>query len=235
MTEAKARDMEEPEYRAGGAAEQLAHARPVVERWLTWSGLVPLPAFLVLHVGRELTLAFATDVSDVLRPAPGAFGTLVSVLLVWLPFAVHVGAAALLLLRGQVSARRADDVPALARSLSRLSSLPALAFLLYHAQLFTLPVWLGEAAAEDAGFRLLAELSSTTGGVPLSGALYLLGLLASATHAALGVHRGLVSERLLVRPETRRGSARACAIGGTLLFCAGAAAVIRVASGVLLR
>jgi len=71
--------------------------------------------------------------------------------------------------------------------------------------------------------------------VPLSGGLYLLGLLATASHAGLGVHRGLLVEGRLRTAEKRRLSARACALGSAVLFCAGAAAVIRVASGVLLR
>jgi hypothetical protein len=216
-------------------AQQVAHARPLVERCLTWSGLLPLPAFLVLHLLHELKLSFATDVSDVLRRAPGPLTKLASLLLVWLPLAVHLGAAALLLLRGRGPQKRNDDVPPLARLMSRLSAGAALAFLIYHAQTFVTPVWGQQAAAEDAGFRLLAELSSTNAGVPLAGGAYLLGLLASVTHAALGVHRGLLVEGLLSTAERRRRSARACATLGVLLFCASAAGVIRVASGVLLR
>ena len=58
MTEA--RSMAESEQ---PVTQQVAHARPAVERWLVLSGLVPLPAFLALHLARELSLAFATDVS----------------------------------------------------------------------------------------------------------------------------------------------------------------------------
>ncbi|MDF3069519.1 MAG: hypothetical protein K0R38_5120 [Polyangiaceae bacterium] len=214
----------------------MAHVRPAVERWLTWSGLVPLPAFLALHLASELRWAFATDVTDVLRPAPTTFSQVSSLLLVWLPLGVHVALGGGRLL-GPRAARppTTRDEPAMPRLVSRVTSLLALAFLLYHAQTFALPVWLGEAAAEDAGFRLLGEVSSATRGMPLSGAWYLLGLLATVTHAGLGVHRGLLLEGRLPTPEKRRLSARACALGAAISFCVGAAAVIRVATGVLLR
>jgi hypothetical protein len=235
MTEAKARTMAEPERRSASNAEQVAHTRPAVERCLAWSGLVPLPAFLLLHVVNELRLSFATDVSEVLRREPGPLTQLVSVLLVWLPLTLHLGAALLLLLRGRMPARLPSDVPLSARVVSRLGAGLAFAFLIYHSHTFVSPVWLQRAAPEDAGFRLIAELSSTDAGVPLRGGAYLLGLLATVTHAGLGVHRGLLGEGLLPTAEKRRASARACAATAALLFCAAAAAVIRVASGVLVR
>jgi hypothetical protein len=235
MTEAKARDMPESEPQPGSNAQPLAHSRPVVERCLLWSGLVPLPAFLVIHVARELRSSFATDISAVARATPGTLSELCSLLGVWLPLGVHVGAAAVLWLRGQLPRKLEADVAPAARSISRVCAVLGLAFLLYHAQTLVVPVWLGQAAPEDAGFRLLEELSSTSSGVPLNGGLYLLGLLAIATHTALGVHRGLLVEGVLDRPDRRRLSARACAAGGAALFCAAAASVIRVASGALLR
>lgn len=237
MTEAKARNMAESEHPVSSAstAEQVAHTRPAVERCLTWSGLLPLPAFLLLHLLHELRLSFATDVSDVLRRPSGPFVRLACSLLVWLPLAVHVGATLLLLLRGQRPRTLAGDVPPLARLMSRAAAAAAFVFVVYHTQTLVTPVWLEQAAGEDAGFRLIAELSSTSGGAPLVAAAYLLGLLGTVTHAALGVHRGLLAEGLLVSAEKRRLSARACAVGGVLLFAAAAAAVIRVASGVLLR
>lgn len=216
-------------------ATQLAHDRPAVERWLSWSGLVPLPAFLLLHLSRELWLAFASDVSEVLRPAPSLLGQVTSWLLVWLPLAVHAALGGYLASRGrQLSALR-EDVPKLARLVSRVCSLIALLFLVYHAKGYVLPVWLGEANARDGGFRLLAELSSTRAGVPVLGGVYLLGLLATVTHAALAVHRALLGQGLLEAAGRRAASARACAAFGVVLFGLGAAAVIRVASGLLLR
>jgi succinate dehydrogenase/fumarate reductase cytochrome b subunit len=216
---------------------QLAHERPAVERWLSWSGLVPLPAFLFLHLLRELQLAFHDDVSDVLRPAPSTLGQLTSWLLVWLPLLVHAALGVFFLLsRRRLSPpSTAADVPALPRLVSRISAALALLFVAYHARSYSVSVWLGEADPRDAGFRLLAELSSTRFGVPLLGGAYLLGLLATVTHAGLAVHRALVVEGLLATAARRRASARACAGFGALLFGVGAAAVIRVASGVLLR
>jgi succinate dehydrogenase/fumarate reductase cytochrome b subunit len=230
--------MQVTEDGAASNTEQLAHARPAVERWLSWSGLVPLPAFLLLHLSRELQWAFANDVSDVLRPAPGALAVATSWLLVWLPLGVHAALGVYFLVSGrQLStlAGAGGDVPRLSRLVSRVSSALALLFVLYHARTYAFSVWLGDADARDAGFRLLAELSSTRFGVPVLSGAYLLGLLATVAHAGLAVHRALAAEGLLATAARRRTSARACAAFGALLFGVGAAAVIRVASGVLLR
>ncbi len=221
---------------AASKAEPLAHGRPAVERWLSWSGLVPLPAFLALHLFRELQLAFGNDVSNVLRPAPSALTQVTSCLLVWLPLAVHAGLGVFFLLSGrQRSPLPGADVPPLARLVSRASGALALLFVAYHARTYPVAAWLGEADARDAGFRLLTELSSTNFGVPALGGVYLLGLLATVTHAGLGVHRALLAEGRLGTSARRQASARACAAFGALLFGVGAVAVIRVASGVLLR
>ncbi len=228
--------MQVTEDSAGSNAEQLAHGRPAVERWLSWSGLVPLPAFLLLHLGRELHLAFATDVSDVLRPAPGIAATVTAWLLVWLPLCAHAALGTwFLVTRRKLSPLASSDVPALSRQVSRVSGALALLFVAYHARSYGLLVWLAEADARDAGFRLLAELSSTHLGVPVIGGLYLLGLLTTAIHSGLAVHRALLAEGLLMTPARRTASARACAVFGAVSFWIGAAAVIRVASGVLLR
>jgi succinate dehydrogenase/fumarate reductase cytochrome b subunit len=228
--------MQVTEEGAAFNAEQVAHARPAVERWLSWSGLVPLPAFLCLHLGRELCLAFAGDVSEVLRPAPSAFTLATSWLLVWLPLLVHGALGLYLLLVGQrLAPLPGRDVTRSSRLVSRIGALLALLFVLFHARTYTLSVWLAEADGRDAGFRLLAELSSTHWGVPLTSGAYLVGLLATVAHAALGIHGGLARAGLLTTAVGRQRSARACAAFGVLLFGIGAMAVIRVASGVLLR
>jgi succinate dehydrogenase / fumarate reductase, cytochrome b subunit len=227
--------MQVTEDGAASKTTQLAHERPAVERWLSWSGLVPLPAFLLLHLSRELWLAFASDVSQVLRPAPSLLGQVSSWLLVWLPLGVHVALGVYLAARGQRLSALRVDVPPLARLVSRVTSVIALLFVVYHAKSYALPVWFGEASPQDSGFRLLAELSSTRFGVPVLGGAYLLGLLATVTHTALAVHRALLGQGLLESAARRSGSARACAAFGVVLFLLGASAVIRVASGLLLR
>jgi succinate dehydrogenase/fumarate reductase cytochrome b subunit len=224
-----------PVEASASKTEPVTRARAAVERWLRWSGLLPLPAFLLVHLGQELARAFPTDVRDVVRSAPGPFTLLAGVALVWLPLALHLGLGVWLLVTRRTLAEQRDDVPRLPRALSRWCAALAAAFVLYHARGYTAAVWLGEADPRDAGFRLVAELSSTRFGVPLSGAVYLLGLLATSTHAALGVHRALLAEGYLASAQRRRLSARLCTAFGVTSFATGTAAVIRVASGVLLR
>ena len=217
--------------------EQLAHRRPAVERWFSLSGLVPLPVFLTLHLSRELALAFASDVSELVRPQPGTFSLMTGVLLVWLPLSFHAGLGSWFLVSRRTLARPAvgDDVPALALRVSRLTSVVALLFIAYHAREYPLAIWLGEADARDAGLRLVGRLSSTNVGVPVRGAAYLLGLAGTLAHAGLAVHRALLREGWLDSATRRRRSARYSAVVSALLFALGAAAIIRVASGVLLQ
>lgn len=215
----------------------MARERSLVERSLVWSGLVPLPVFLALHLSRELVASFASDVAELLRPAPSAAVILSSWLLVLIPLALHALLGSWLLLTGRRlrPARAEADVAELAVRVSRFTSLIALLFVAYHVREYPLAVLLGEADARDAGLRLVGRLSSAHFGAPLRGVGYLLGLLGTVAHAGLSVHRALLREGLLATPAKRRASARCCAAGGALLFWAGAAAVIRVASGALLR
>jgi succinate dehydrogenase/fumarate reductase cytochrome b subunit len=215
----------------------VAHSRPAVERWFSLSGLVPLPVFLTLHLSRELALAFASDVSDLIRPAPGIGSILTGALLVWAPLLLHAALGVRLLVSGRGLSRpeAGDDVPELALRVSRWTSVLALVFIAYHAREYPMAVWLAEADARDAGLRLVGRLSSTSLGVPLRAGAYLLGLAASVAHAGLAVHRALLREGWLSSVARRRASARLCAATSVLLFGLGAAAVIRVASGVLLH
>jgi succinate dehydrogenase/fumarate reductase cytochrome b subunit len=228
--------MQVTEPSAAAKTEGVAHTRPSVEHWLCWSGLLPLPAFLLLHLGRELSLATATDVADVVRSTPSVFSVVTSALLVWLPLTVHATLGVWSLTsRSPAAATLEHEVEPPARRVSRLSSAVALLFVLYHARHYPLATLLGEADASDAGFRLLGELAGTRWGVPLRGAAYLLGLAATVAHGGLGVHRALLRLGILENEGRRTTSARLCTVVAALLFCVGAAAVIRVASGVLLR
>jgi hypothetical protein len=226
--------MQGTEQSASAQAEQLARARPAVERWLTWSGLVPLPVFLLLHLSTELYRSFASDVSGWVRAEPGGFQVVTLALLVWAPLCVHLGLGSWLLLSGG-SRPRVDDVARMPRVFSRVCALLALAFVLQHTRELAGAVWLGESDSRDLGFLLLTSLSSTRWGLPLHACAYLLGLLATLAHAALGTHRGLLGEGLLPSAASRRRSANWCATLAVLLFGVGAFAVIRVASGTLLH
>lgn len=219
---------------AASEAEPLTHTRAAVERWLAWSGLLPLPLLLLLHLAHELRLAFATDVSEVLRPAAGVLARLAALLLIGSPLLLHVGLGSWLLLDRRGRSQVVGDVDRLPRFVSRVAAVASLVFIIYHVRTFSLAVWLGEADPRDAGFRLVAELSSTIHGIPLVGAAYLLGLLATATHCGLSVHRAVLVQGWLPTQAKRRRSARCCAAFSALLFCLGAAAVIRVAGGALL-
>jgi len=222
--------------RSKPVTEPLAQARPFVERCLSWSGLVPLPALLVVHLATELGYAFADDVSEVVREPPSLLRLCVTVLFVWTPLTVHLVLGAWTLAFGRRAAAPGGANPVRGWGwLSKACAAVSGVFVLYHLRSYPLAAWLGEADPRDAGFRLIAELSSTRFGWPLGGGAYLIGLAATATHLGMAGHRALESEGLLHNLERRKASARACAAFGSAVFVVGAMVVIRVASGVLLR
>src|SRR5688572_7920529 len=114
--------MQVTEPSAAAKTEGVAHTRPSVERWLCWSGLLPLPAFLLLHLGRELSLSTATDVAALVRGAPSAFSLATSALLVWLPLSVHAALGVWCLASGGSALPLEGEVRAPARAVSRLCS-----------------------------------------------------------------------------------------------------------------
>ncbi len=215
--------------------EPVTRPRPAVERWLALSGALPLPVFLALHLGREAVLAGASDVAELVRPAPSVLSTITMVCLVWLPLLLHAALGLWFLVTGRKLTLLTFDPPAFLRDLSRLASVPALGFVLYHAQEYAVPAWFGQVDPRDAGFRLVAALSSTRSGFPVLAGGYLLGLLATLVHAGIGVHRALLAEGVLHTSARRHGSARFCAAAALVLFSIGASAVIRAAGGSLLK
>jgi succinate dehydrogenase/fumarate reductase cytochrome b subunit len=222
--------------RSKSTTEPVAQARPFVERCLSWSGLAPLPAFLILHLASEFRQAFAEDVGEVVREPRGIPRAALVAILVWAPLALHLVLGGGKLVFGWPGAAHAEAKPRDAwRSVSKACAALSAVFVLYHLRRYPFAVWLGEADPRDAGFRILAELSSTRFGVPLGGAIYLLGLAATSAHLGIAGHRALEGEGLLHGPAERKLSARAWALLGSALFGVGAALVIRVASGVLLR
>jgi succinate dehydrogenase/fumarate reductase cytochrome b subunit len=214
----------------------LARPRPAVERLLAFSGAVPLPVFLILHLGGQALRSAPADVSELARETATLGEMLTSLLLVWTPLVLHIALGVWSLFRRRpLSAGLAqpDLAPGLI-VLSRATALLALAFVLLHTLGLSLPVWLGRRAASDSGFWLIAELSGLSFGVPLRAGAYLLGLAATLTHAGLGLQRLLLAEGRLQAPG-RRKLARDCCAGACIaLWALGALTVIRVASGALL-
>ncbi|HEY6556642.1 MAG TPA: hypothetical protein VI072_05190 [Polyangiaceae bacterium] len=191
-----------------------------------WCGVLPLTLFLVLHVPfNALVLVDSSWFIGARTWKAGApFLSLVEMVLVWLPLALHAGYGAWLTVSGS---RPHPNRPNAATLLTRLSGFGALAFIAYHALEFRFTGT--ELDATDTAQKLYAELSATTAsGVPLTGALYLLGLGITVFHAGFGTYWMYSA----ARPQADKSRvARWIGSCGALLFMVAAQTVVYCATG----
>ena len=146
---------------------------------------------------------------------------------VWLPFAIFAWRK----LRRGSEVRTARTMPEKARALALLEALTLWVVLLFtalHGMDFVWPLLSGALAPSDVRPELVARLSSTQHGVPLLAASYLCGVGAAAFFGARQALRALGASP----PRAAAG----LLIGlGVLAYLLGSYAVIRCASGVILR
>lgn len=214
---------------------------PAWLRWQRWLGLLPLTAYLVLHLGTQAAALGGPRLYAVVtgteRPA---WRLWLEVTLVYVPLALHalLGALRLGRRRGGVDGAA---VGAGARSrwlgadlVQPLSAAVLLVFLVIHAAQFPVRVRTGQLAPGDVYPQLCALLSSTAwGGVPVAALGYLVGTAAAAVHAAHGVYRVGLDGRAI--GDARRGRwAACCGLIGAGLFVLGALIVIDLATGSVL-
>jgi hypothetical protein len=125
--------------------------------------------------------------------------------------------------------RRAEEATAPAGGLvvlHRLATLPLALFLVDHFVRFRLPILRGEAYPSDAVQRLVAELSTTRGGVPWVAALGLAGVLSAGFHLGFGLHRISIRRRM-----DSVGTRIACAFAGLAVGVPGVLTIVRLAAG----
>jgi succinate dehydrogenase / fumarate reductase cytochrome b subunit len=189
-----------------------------------WCGVLPLLVFLVLHVLLNAFVLFAPTRFIAFQSWRGA--AWIELVGVWLPLGLHALYGTWLAVSG---AQGRANRPEMATLLTRASGFATLAFIAYHALDFRVPYLSGELDGADVAQKLYAELSATTAdGIPLTGALYLLGLGVTVFHAAYGAYW------MYAGAHPAADLARAGRwIGGfaTLLFVAGAQTTVYCATG----
>ncbi|HMJ14253.1 MAG TPA: hypothetical protein VK524_22715 [Polyangiaceae bacterium] len=191
-----------------------------------WCAVLPLGVFLVLHLllNARVLLGPSWDSEFSAFASPALFW--VEALLVWVPLALHTAYASWLAL---AASTEASGKPRAATLLTRASGFAALSFVVYHALEFRIPHASGALNAADIPQKLYAELSATTqSGMPLTAALYLLGLAATVFHAGHGAYW------MYARSHAGADATRAARWVGscaTLLFVLGAQTVVYCATG----
>lgn len=214
-----------------------SHAGPpprgaLARRIFSLSGLVPLGAFLLVHVvvnarairGEE---AFDAAVSGLAR-VPGV--RLVEVVFVFAPLVLHA-AVGLWLVATRASLHEPSPYPRPMALAMRATGVVALAFLAVHLpQMRTLSPGPRPQGGELSTI-LAADLSSTWLGVPWIGALYLVGAAAVTLHFVAGAWGFLARLPLGESPAARRWIAWAAAALGLTIFVLFADAVVLHATG----
>jgi succinate dehydrogenase/fumarate reductase cytochrome b subunit len=208
------------------AARSSGTARAGIERAFALTSVVPLGAYVVLHVFDYARVLAGVQTIGARHPPP-AWQLALEALFVWLPLAAHV-TLALPLWRAR---RREQPVDGQARALlvmHRLAGVVILGFLADHFVRFRLPILQGRLEPADSVQHLAAELSRTQAGFPWVAALHLLGTIAVAFHLTFGLRRiALRSARLATSSALR---ATTLALGVLLLF-AGLFTLIQLAAG----
>jgi len=204
----------------------------LARRIFSLSGLVPLGAFLVVHVvvnarairGEE---AFDSAVSALAR-VPGL--RLIEVVLVFAPLVLHA-AVGLWLVATRASLHEPSPYPRPMALTMRATGVVALAFLALHLPEMRVLAPGPRPQGGELLTILAADLSSTWLGVPWVGVLYLLGAAAVTLHFVAGAWAFLVRLPRGGSPASRRWIAWAAAALGVTMFVLFADAVVLHATG----
>lgn len=151
--------------------------------------------------------------------------------LIGLPMAFHTGYGLWLAFRTRYTITRYPTSDNWNFTLQRATGVVAALFIGYHVATFWVPLRLGTSSPDEAFFVLGGNLSSTVGGVPMTGLGYALGLSACIFHFANGL-RSFADRWGLVRSPRSRGAVGvAAALFGVGLFAAATPVVVYLATG----
>jgi len=206
----------------------------VLRKLHSLSGAVPLGAFLVLHLW---TTAHGMNGREAYERAVAAsyerpLFVLLEVVFVYVPLLFHAGYGIQLAVSGRPNVNRYPTAKNWGHLMQRVTGALALAFIVYHAGQFRLPVLLGRMDPTDFFPQLCASLSSTSwGGLPLVAAAYVVGVAACAFHFSNGLQGFCFSWGITVSEKATRRASTFFGIVGLVLFGYGALTVIYFATG----
>lgn len=219
-----------PDLEASASAASVALR---VRRAFSLSGLVPLGAFLVVHLAinaRALcgSWAFAGTV-DTFNRTPGL--PLVESLLVFAPLVFH-GALGLWLVVTRTALAPPSPYPHGVRLAMRATGVGVLAFLAVHLPTVRFHVPGKRLGGDELATLLDAGLSSTSHGVPWQGLVYLAGTACVTLHFACGLWGFYATTRAGLESARRRRWAAWGALGvGLAMWVTFADVVVLRATG----
>jgi succinate dehydrogenase cytochrome b subunit len=179
---------------------------PLVQRLLTWTGVLPLGGFLLLHLGvNAVALRGTARFVRALGTLHGIRGLAVAeVCLIMVPLVVHAATGGWLVATRRSLAPARPYSPRL-RLAMRVAGVGVLAFLALHLPEFRWRLAGERLEGSETASLLAADLSSTWQGMPWHGLAYLVGAGCAAFHFGLGLwalfassSRGTASRRARV-------------------------------------
>ncbi len=196
------------------------------------SGVVPLGAFLVLHLWTTAALLTSNGTYErqvgVLHGG-GTFVFALEVLFILLPLAFHglYGIAIALQRRPTAHAYESDVM----LSLERISGLVVLLFIIAHLRATMVPAWSGQLMVGSYSTRLVEQLSTLDSGIPFTALGYLVGLAATVFHLVNGLSSFCITWGYVQGPRAARRAQLVFRGIGVSLFVIGSATIITVATG----
>lgn len=148
-----------------------------------------------------------------------------------LPLAFHAGYGVRLTLEGRSNLKHYPYGRNWMFVLQRFSGLVALLFLGYHLWELRIPKALGSLHPSAFYPTLAAHLSSTVGGVPVIGLIYMVGVAACVFHLANGLWGFCVSWGMLLTRSAQRRVAFLFGIVGFFIFLLGINTTLYFATG----
>jgi succinate dehydrogenase / fumarate reductase, cytochrome b subunit len=203
-------------------------------RWqklFSLSGVVPLGAFLLLHLWTAAALLSSHAVYDrqVSFFHGGPILIIGEVVLVLAPLLFHAGYGMWLTTQPRPAKHHYES--ALMLSLERISGVVVLAFVLWHLWQTRWPAWTGHLLVGSYSTKLVEQLSSLNGGIPWIALGYLVGLAATVFHLVNGMTSFCATWGIARTPPWQRRTRLLVRAAGILFFSLGAATVIELATG----
>jgi succinate dehydrogenase/fumarate reductase cytochrome b subunit (b558 family) len=195
------------------------------------SGVVPIGAFLLLHIWTTLSVVGSRDLYDrqVGFLHGGPLMGFLEVALVLAPLAFH-GAYGVYRSFQPKEETSTFDSPLMV-TLQRVSGIIILVFVIAHIYEFRAQTWSRGMDVASYSTVMVNDLSSTQGGVPLIALGYLVGIAASFFHLTNGLSSFVSGRGFTTTPEARARVRTLFRFGGAVFFVLSSGLVLQVATG----
>lgn len=198
------------------------------------SGVVPLGVYVLIHIGVTASIGSSLALYDrqVGFLHGGMILGLLEIALVLVPLAYHAvyGVLRSLQPRDADAASHGYDND-LMLTLQRASGLAVLVFVVLHVWEFRGQTWTGGLAVGSYSTKLVADLSSTTWGIPWIALGYLAGIAATLFHLASGMTSFCRTWGFATAPGALRRARLVFRATGILFFLISAVLVVQLATG----